>query len=186
MSLAVIGFGRRIHDRFEAIQGMFSDISSRVQENLAGVRVVRAYVQERAELQAVRALNRGYIDENLRLARISALFNPLLTALIGISFLLVLWMGGMRLAEHKISLGSFVMFNTYMGMLVWPMIAMGWVVNLMQRGRASLGRIRELLEERPRIAAPAKSAPVPLRRARRDRISRRDGALWRSRGARSM
>ena len=161
VSLAVLFFGRRIHDRFEAIQSMFSDISSRVQENLSGVRVVRAYVQERAELARFAVLNRDYIGENLRLARISGLFNPLLQALVGVAFLLVLWIGGLRLAAHKISLGSFVMFNTYMGMLVWPMIAMGWVANLMERGQASLGRLRALLEERPRIAAPAMVRPLP-------------------------
>src|SRR5258708_18254562 len=144
---------------------MFSDISSRVQETLSGVRVIRAYVQERAELARFAELNRAYIHENLRLARISGLFNPLLQALVGIGFLMVLWMGGMRLAAHKISLGSFVMFNTYMGMLVWPMIAMGWVANLMERGKASLGRVRALLDERPIIAAPAapRALPEPLR-----------------------
>jgi ATP-binding cassette subfamily B protein len=161
VSLAVLGFGRRIHDRFETIQGMFSDISSRVQENLSGVRVVRAYVQERAELANFEKLNRGYIHENLRLAKISGVFNPLLTALLGIVFLLVLWTGGLRMAAHKLSLGSFVMFNLYMGMLVWPMIAMGWVANLLERGRASLGRVRALLAERPRIAAPDVPRPVP-------------------------
>ncbi len=161
VSLAVLGFGRRIHDRFEAIQGLFSDISSRVQESFSGVRVVRAYVQERAELAHFEALNRGYIHENLRLARISGLFNPLLQALLGVVFLLVLWMGGIRLMAHKISLGSFVMFNMYMGMLIWPMIAMGWVANLVERGQASLGRVRALLGELPRIAAPAVPTPLP-------------------------
>jgi ATP-binding cassette subfamily B protein len=161
VSLAVLVFGRRIHDRFEAIQTMFSDISSRVQENLSGVRVVRAYVQEQSELGHFEKLNQGYIGENLRLAKISGLFNPLLTTLVGFSFLLVLWFGGVRLAAHKISLGSFVMFNTYMGTLVWPLIAMGWVANLMERGRASLGRVRGLLEEHPKIAAPERPRPIP-------------------------
>ena len=161
VSLAVLVFGRKIHDRFESIQTMFSDISSRVQENLSGVRVVRAYVQERSELAHFETLNRGYIGENLRLAKISGLFNPLLTTLVGFSFLLVLWFGGLRLAAHKISLGGFVMFSTYMGMLVWPLIAMGWVANLMERGRASLGRVRGLLEERPKIAAPEKPRAIP-------------------------
>ncbi len=161
VSMAVLVFGRKIHDRFEAIQSMFSDISSRVQENLSGVRVVRAYVQERSELANFETLNRAYIGENLRLAKISGLFNPLLTALVGLSFLLVLWFGGMRLANHKISLGSFVMFNTYMGTLVWPLIAMGWVANLMERGRASLSRVRELLEETPKIAPPEKPRTMP-------------------------
>ncbi len=130
---------------------MFSDISSNVQENLAGVRVLRAYVQEQAEMRKFELLNLEYIDQNIKLARLSGLFNPLLTALIALTFLLVLWVGGYRLLSHHITLGSFVMFNTYMGMLVWPMIAMGWVVNLIQRGTASWERISQLMRERPAI-----------------------------------
>jgi ATP-binding cassette subfamily B protein len=161
VSFAVIYFGQRIHDRFEAIQKMFSDISSRVQENLSGVRVIRAYVQEEHELRHFAELNREYIAQNVKLAKLSGFFMPLLQALIGVTFLLVLWVGGYRLLSGHITLGSFVMFNTYMGMLVWPMIAMGWVVNLMQRGTASLDRIREVLEARPSVAAPAKPRPIP-------------------------
>jgi ATP-binding cassette, subfamily B, multidrug efflux pump len=161
ISIAVLYFGRRIHERFQSIQEQFSGISSRVQESFSGVRVVRAYVEEQQELRKFEQLNREYIDENLRLAKISGLFNPVLQALVGISFLLVLWMGGTRLAEHKISIGSFVMFNTYMGILVWPMIAMGWVANLMERGKASLERVRAVLREEPRIAAPARPRPLP-------------------------
>jgi len=160
VSLAVIFFGRRIHDRFERIQAMFSDISSRVQENLSGVRMVRAFVQEKAELARFEVLNREYITQNIKLVWVSGLFQPLLEALIGVTFLVVLWVGGYQVLQHRISLGSFVMFNTYMGMLVWPMIALGWVVNLMQRGSTSLGRINQILRERPSIAAPPH--PVPL------------------------
>ncbi|HWQ52208.1 MAG TPA: ABC transporter ATP-binding protein [Bryobacteraceae bacterium] len=160
VSLAVIFFGRRIHDRFERIQAMFSDISSRVQENISGVRMVRAFAQEDAELQRFETLNRDYIAQNIRLVRISGLFTPLLEALIGLTFLVVLWVGGYQVLAGRISLGSFVMFNTYMGMLVWPMIALGWVVNLMQRGAASLGRINQLLREKPGIAAPAQPAAL--------------------------
>ena len=161
ISIAVLYFGRRIHERFQSIQEQFSGISSRVQESFSGVRVVRAYVEEQHELRKFEQLNHEYIEENLRLAKISGLFNPLLQALVGISFLLVLWMGGTRLAAHKISIGSFVMFNTYMGILVWPMIAMGWVANLMERGKASLERVRAVLREEPRIAAPANSRALP-------------------------
>jgi ATP-binding cassette, subfamily B, multidrug efflux pump len=160
----VLLFGRKIHARFENIQSMFSDISSRVQENLAGVRVVRAYGQEAAEVAHFETLNRYYIRDNLALARIQGVFNPLLQALIGMTFLLVLWAGGRQLLEHRITLGGFVMFNTYMGMLIWPMIAMGWVVNLMQRGTASLNRINEILHERPSVlapAAPTNAAEIP-------------------------
>jgi ATP-binding cassette subfamily B protein len=161
VSFAVLYFGRRIHDRFEAIQEMFADISSRVQENLAGVRVVRSYVREEAEIARFEELNRGYIHQNLGLARISGLFQPLLQALVSMAFLLMLGVGGMRLAEHRISLGNFVMFNTYVGTLVWPMIAVGWVANLMERGRASLGRLKSLLEEQPSIASPDRPLPLP-------------------------
>jgi ATP-binding cassette, subfamily B, multidrug efflux pump len=158
VSAAVIFFGRRIHDRFERIQAMFGDISSRVQENLAGVRMVRAFVQEKAELIRFETLNKQYIIQNIRLVRISGLFQPLLETLIGFTFLLVLWVGGYQVLSGRISIGSFVMFNTYMGMLVWPMIALGWVINLMQRGSASLGRINQILDEKPEIEAPAEPA----------------------------
>ncbi|MGH9626297.1 MAG: ABC transporter transmembrane domain-containing protein, partial [Bryobacteraceae bacterium] len=131
VSFAVILFGRRIHVRFEHIQKLFSDISSRVQENLAGVRVVRAYAQEVPEIEQFERLNRQYVGENIGLARIQGMFMPMLQALIGVAFLLVLWEGGRQLLDGRISLGEFVMFNTYMGMLIWPMIAIGWVVNLM-------------------------------------------------------
>jgi ATP-binding cassette subfamily B multidrug efflux pump len=164
VSLMVMYFGGIIHERFERIQGMFSDISSRVQENLAGVRVVRAYVQEPSELRQFEKVNREYIGQNLALARISSLFMPLLQLLIGLTFLIVLWVGGYRVMAGKISLGSFVMFNTYMGLLVWPMIALGWVVNLMQRGNASMARINQILRERPKIAEPVK--PVSLETVR--------------------
>jgi ATP-binding cassette subfamily B protein len=160
VSLAVIVLGRRIHERFERIQAMFSDISSRVQENLSGVRMIRAFVQEQAELRRFETLNRQYIAQNIRLVRIQGLLEPLLEMLIGLTFLIVLWAGGRQVLAHRITIGSFVMFNTYMGILTWPMIALGWVVNLMQRGTASLGRINEIFREKATIAAPP--APVHL------------------------
>jgi len=161
VSIAVTLFGRAIHERFEAIQAMFSDISSRVQENLSGVRMVRAFVQEAAELRRFEKLNQDYIHQNLRLVRISGLFQPLLEALIGVTFLVVLWAGGYQVLENRISLGGFVMFNTYMGMLVWPMIALGWVVNLMQRGTASMSRINQIMREIPTIAPPPSPVTIP-------------------------
>jgi ATP-binding cassette subfamily B multidrug efflux pump len=161
ISLAVILFGRRIHDLFEKIQALFADISSRVQENLSGVRVVRAYVQEEAEMARFEGLNARFITQNVRLAFLSGLFMPMLQALIGFTLLVVLWAGGLRLLKGDISLGSFVMFNTFMGMLVWPMIAFGWVVNLIERGRASLGRLSEIWRSTPSIAAPDPCFPFP-------------------------
>jgi ATP-binding cassette, subfamily B, multidrug efflux pump len=165
VSIAVMVFGRRIHTRFEHIQKIFSDISSKVQENLAGVRVVRAYAQEKAEVAQFEQLNEHYVRENIGLARIQGMFMPSLQALIGLVFLLVLWAGGRQLLEGRLTLGSFVMFNTYMGMLIWPMIAVGWVVNQMQRGTASLNRINQMLDERPSVAPPRKALPIPGIRA---------------------
>jgi len=161
VSLAVFWFGRIIHVRFERLQAMFSDITSKVQESLAGVRVLRAYVQEEAELRQFERLNRDYIAQSLRLARVSGMFLPLLQSLVGLTFLIVLWVGGLRVMSGRITLGTFVMFSTYMAMLIWPMIALGWVVNLVQRGLASLKRMREILQERPSIAAPPAPRPVP-------------------------
>jgi ATP-binding cassette subfamily B protein len=168
VSVAVVFFGRQIHARFERIQSMFSDISSRVQENLAGVRIVRAYAQEDAEVALFEKLNHEYIRENIGLAKIQGMFMPALQSLIGITFLLVLLVGGFQLLQHRITLGSFVMFNTYMGMLIWPMIAFGWVVNLMQRGTASLNRINDMLHQNTTICAPANpmdAAHVPAKLA---------------------
>ncbi len=172
VSFVVIVFGRMIHTRFERIQKMFSEISSRVQENLAGVRVIRAYVQEKSELHRFEELNREYIGENIKLARAQGMFMPTLQALVGLGFLAVLWAGGARVLSGSISLGSFVMFNSYVGLLVWPMIALGWVVNLMERGTASLARIDELMQQQATIAdppAPRSSGP----RQRRDRVPQR-------------
>jgi ATP-binding cassette subfamily B protein len=166
VSLSMIFFGRKIHARFETIQGMFSDISSRVQENLSGVRMIRAFVQEKAEIRRFEDLNKQYIAQNIRLVLIQGVFQPLLEVLIGLTFLVVIWKGGHDVLQGRISMGSFVMFNTYMGMLVWPMIALGWVVNMMQRGTASLERLNQILRETPTIAAPP--APVRISHAKGD------------------
>ena len=165
VSLAVIWFGRQIHMRFERIQALFSDISSRVQENLSGVRVIRAYVQEENQLRQFERLNQDYIKQNMKLVLTSGMFMPMLETLIGVALLIVLWVGGSRLLEGRMTLGSFLMFNVYMGILAWPMIALGWVVNLMQRGTASLERLNALMAEKPTIAAPAQpvALPTPLR-----------------------
>jgi ATP-binding cassette subfamily B protein len=160
VSFAVIVFGRHIHARFEKIQALFSDISSRVQENLAGVRVLRAYVQEEAELHRFERLNRDFIHQNLRLGVTQGLFMPVLETLIAISFVVVLWVGGRRLLAGELSIGTFLMFNFYLGMLGWPMIALGWVVNLMQRGTASWKRLDAVFKEQPAIAAPATPRPL--------------------------
>ena len=157
----VVHFGGKVHARFEKIQERFSDISSRVQENLAGVRVIRAYGQEQAETDRFEALNRDYLERNVKLARDTGIFYPLLEALVGVTFLLVLWAGGARLMDGRLTLGQFVMFQSYLNMLVWPLIAFGWVTNLTQRGKASLGRLVEIFAEVPSISAPARPVATP-------------------------
>ena len=166
ISYVVVHFGQTIHQRFAAIQTMFSAISSRVQENISGVRVIRAYVQEEAELRRFENLNRDYIERNLKLVRDTGIFYPLLGALVSITFLIVLGVGGSRVLNGQITLGEFVMFQGYMNMLVWPLIAFGWVTNLTQRGTASLKRLMEILNEVPTIAVPvtgARALPQPWR-----------------------
>ena len=144
-------FGQRIHNLFTEVQGRFSDISTRVQESLAGVRVVRAYAQESREEEDFRRVNEEYLAQNRRLIGWSVAFNPLLQALIGIGYVAVLWYGGLLVIRGGITVGEFVTFNFFLGKLIWPMIAIGWVANLLQRGTASLQRIRAILDVVPAI-----------------------------------
>src|SRR5207245_1841403 len=116
-------------------------LTARVQENLAGVRVVRAYAQEESEMRGFDTPNREYVSRNIRLIRIWSMFMPSLQALIGTTFLIVLWQGGHQVFSHQISLGAFIAFNGFLTVLVWPMIALGWVTNIFQRGAASLARL---------------------------------------------
>ena len=148
----VIFFGRRIHERFETIQAMLSNLSAKVQESLAGIRVVRAYAQEEAEIARFREANEEYVVRNMKLIRLWGVFYPSLEVLLGLTYVMVLWMGGREVVSGNITIGSFVAFNAYMGQLTWPMIAMGWVVNLFQRGTASLGRLNQIFSEQPEIA----------------------------------
>lgn len=145
VAYAVRYFGVVIHERYEKIQALLAMLSARVQENLAGVRVVRAYVQEEPETRGFEALNKDYIAKNLQLIRAWALFYPALEALIGFTFLIVLWQGGRQVLNGEISVGALMAFYTYMGLLVWPMIALGWVTNIFQRGAASMGRLNYIL-----------------------------------------
>ncbi|HVN81052.1 MAG TPA: ABC transporter ATP-binding protein [Terriglobia bacterium] len=146
VSLAVRYFGALIHRRFEKIQQAFSEISAKVQENLSGVRVIRAFTQESSEIEQFKRLNEDYIVKSLQLIRIWGTFYPLLGALLGVGGVFVLWLGGRQVMAGEITLGDFVAFNAYLGMLTWPMIALGWVINIMERGTASMGRINQILE----------------------------------------
>jgi ATP-binding cassette subfamily B multidrug efflux pump len=151
VSIVVQYFGRRIHERFERIQSMFSDISARTQENFSGARVIRAYVQEEPEIAAFETSNREYINRSLKLVRLMGMLWPTLETMLGMAIVLVLWLGGREVLQQRMSVGQFVAFNTYMVQLTWPVIALGWVINIFQRGTASMARINEILVERPEI-----------------------------------
>jgi ATP-binding cassette, subfamily B, multidrug efflux pump len=143
--------GQKIHVLFEKVQEYFSEMSARAQENFAGARVVRAFTRQSSEIEMFRAANREYMQRNRRIIKVSALFYPLLQTLVGVSFVLVLWQGGRLVLSEKITVGRFVEFNLYLVEMVWPMIALGWVVNLLQRGAASWNRIREIRDTEPAI-----------------------------------
>jgi ATP-binding cassette, subfamily B, multidrug efflux pump len=151
VSITIQYFGRLIHERFERIQAMFSDISARAQENFSGARVIRAYVQEEAEIAAFETSNQEYIKRSLKLVRLMGMLWPTLETMLGLAIVLVLWVGGREVISGRITVGGFVAFNTYMVQLTWPIIALGWVINIFQRGTASMGRINEILVEKPEI-----------------------------------
>jgi ATP-binding cassette subfamily B protein len=151
VSIVVQYFGKLIHERFEKIQAMFSEISARAQENFSGARVIRAYVQEDAEIAAFETSNREYINRSLKLVRLMGMLWPTLETMLGLAIVLVLWLGGREVLSGRITPGGFIAFNTYMVQLTWPVIALGWVINIFQRGTASMGRINEILVEKPEI-----------------------------------
>lgn len=151
VSITIQYFGRRIHERFERIQAMFSDISARAQENFSGARLIRAYVQEEAEIAQFETANQEYIARSLKLVRLMGMLWPTLQLMLGIAIVIVLWLGGREVLLGHISIGDFVAFTTYMVQLTWPVIALGWVINIFQRGTASAGRIAEILNEKPAI-----------------------------------
>jgi ATP-binding cassette subfamily B protein len=180
-SILIQYFGRRIHDRFERIQAMFSDISARAQENFSGARLIRAYVQEQAQTRAFEAENQEYIRRSLKLVRLMGMLWPTLELMMGCAVVLVLWLGGLEVIQGlsqvmlvanlgishpgisapavtttlsltgSMSIGQFVSFSAYMMQLTWPIIALGYVINLFQRGTASLIRINEMMQEQPEI-----------------------------------
>ena len=157
--VAVRHFGKVIHDLYETIQAALATLSAKVQENLSGVRVIRAYAQEEAEIRGFDQPNREYVSRNIELIRTWSMFMPSLQALIGTSFLIVLWQGGHQLLRGQISLGALISFYTFLGILVWPFIALGWVTNIFQRGAASMGRLKYILQAQPQI--DDRSAKVP-------------------------
>jgi ATP-binding cassette subfamily B protein len=151
VSIVVQYFGRQIHERFERIQAMFSDISARAQENFSGARVIRAYVQEQAEIDSFETANQEYIRRSLKLVRLMGMLWPTLETMLGLAVVLVFWLGGREVLFGRMTTGAFVAFLNYMWFLTWPVIALGWVINIFQRGTASMGRINEILTEQPEI-----------------------------------
>ena len=206
VSIVIQTFGRRIHERFERIQAMFSDISARAQENFSGARLIRAYVQEEAEIEAFERENKEYIRRSLKLVRLMGMLWPTLELMLGCAVVLVLWLGGREVLtgqltltrvtnlvgsypgitttlklDGSMSVGQFVSFSTYMMQLTWPIIALGWVINIFQRGTASLIRINEIMQEQPEIQdAPACAGP---RDQRRDRVPQPELQLRRQAGS---
>ncbi|QMV17738.1 ATP-binding cassette domain-containing protein [Granulicella sp. 5B5] len=164
-SVLVQYFGAKIHTRFERIQAMFSDISAQAEENFSGARLIRAFAQEDAQIAAFETSNQEYIRRSLMLARLMAMLWPTLEFVLGISLMITLLVGGREVVLHHISVGDYTSYSVYMVQLTWPMIAIGWVVNLVQRGAASVVRIDQLMKEKPSIddsgADPSlKDAPI--------------------------
>ncbi len=164
-------FGERIHVRYKAVQDYFGDISARVQENLAGVRVVRAFGQEANEMEVFRRMNREYVNRNRAQIRLTATFYPLLHGLIGTMFGIVFLLGSRRMLSGQLNVGDFVALQFYLGRMIWPLIALGWVINLYQRGMASMVRLHEVWSIPPDVLT---EAGTPIDEAPRGDIDVRD------------
>lgn len=165
VTLTVKYFGQQIHVRFEKIQEFFSEITARAQENLTGVRVIRAFAQEDAERLRFAELNREYVERNLGLVRLSAVFRPLMQFFIGLGFAAILLIGGLETAAGRMTLGQFTAFNLYLEQLIWPLIAMGYVTNLVQRGLASLKRMHQIVAVEPEISDKSGAKPLAFETA---------------------
>lgn len=161
LPVVMIKLGGLIHRRFEAVQEHFSTLTTHAQENFAGVRVVRAYRQEGAETKRFAALNETYLERNMSLAKLYGAMNPMFGLLAGLSVVVVLGLGGQLVVNGTISVGAFVAFGFYVGILTWPLIALGWVINLFQRGAASMGRLLEVMDARAEVHSPARPRALP-------------------------
>ena len=155
-------FGQEIHVRYKSVQDYFGDISARVQENLAGVRVVRAFGQEKNETDTFKRMNHEYVERNRSLIRLTATFYPLLHGVIGVMFGVVFFMGSRRMIAHAMTIGNFVAFQFYLGRMIWPLIALGWVINLFQRGMASMVRLDEVWRVQPDPTHVSVSESLPI------------------------
>ncbi len=160
LTLFMLGFGRVIHRRFEVVQEGFSHLMEKVRENVAGIRVIKSFVQEEGTERDFDRTNLSFVGKNMALVRVWGLFDPLIGLLSGATLAIVLWVGGVSVIRSSITLGDFVAFTQYLSMLIWPMISLGWAVNIIQRGSASLVRINRLLSVAPAIADPRSPKPA--------------------------
>ncbi|TYP49263.1 ABC transporter ATP-binding protein [Thermosediminibacter litoriperuensis] len=156
----VTRFGQMIHNRFKTVQEAFSKLTECVQENFAGIRVIKSFVQEEKEMEKFSQICRYNMETNIQLVKIWGMFFPLIELISGLSLLIVIWYGGKLTIYGRISVGDFVAFISYLGLLTWPTIAMGWLINVMQRGAASMGRINTILQEKPEILDGPDTLPV--------------------------
>lgn len=161
VTVFVVIVGRMIHKRFTAVQEAFSLLTEKVREAISGVRVIKSFAQESGFSKDFGRTNELFIEKNLRLVRVQGFFEPMIALLAGLSSAIVLWVGGQKVIDNSITLGSFVAFTSYLGMLTWPMMALGFVINLMQRGAASMERIEKILQTPPEIADVPDAQPFP-------------------------
>ena len=151
VTFIMIYFGRKVHKLFKKVQDTFAHLSDRVQETISGVRVIKSFVRERSYENRVGNVAEDLVDQNIHLVKIWGMFFPSMFAIIGISMLLTLLIGGTKTILREITIGEFVAFNSYLHLIIWPVIAIGWIVNLYQRGTASLNRIQEIMHQEPEI-----------------------------------
>jgi ATP-binding cassette subfamily B protein len=151
ISFGVYWLGRKVHDRFEGIQAHYSTLTTKAQENLSGIRVVKAYVREAYEIGVFRSLSWEYLKKNMHLQKIQAAMFPLMFLIVGFSFIIVIWVGGKWVIQGRLTLGNVAQFVMYLGMLIWPMIAFGWVINIIQRAAASMERLARIFDTQPEI-----------------------------------
>ena len=162
ITIVFIAVGRQIEHRYKSVQDQFGEVSAQAQENLSGIRIVKAYTQEDDELQAFRAANQKYMRLSISYARFYALLWPAMYFLAGFAAVVLLWRGGLDVIDGRITLGQLVQFMGYLAQLTWPMIAFGWVVNLFQQGAASMTRINEVMKHEPAIADSVKDFQAPI------------------------
>jgi ATP-binding cassette subfamily B multidrug efflux pump len=157
--------GRRVNKRFEQLQAQFGDLSAKAQENFSGIRVVKAFSQEEAEIRSFAVVNRDYLDKAVALAKVNGLLWPMMNFILGGAVLAILYVGGQDAIEHRLTIGQLVQFVAYLQLISWPMIALGEVVNLVQQGWASLRRLQALYDAQPTVADPIDPVDIPIKGA---------------------